>query len=87
MFYQLFAGPLNSELRRRPSQSTEYLSPLNTSGLERPRLNHASSSANANSPLRERFGALKRKDSAASASGTSLLLINGIMNSCPTHQI
>ncbi|KAF9569837.1 hypothetical protein CPC08DRAFT_677685 [Agrocybe pediades] len=61
---KLFAGPLNSELRRRPSQSAEYLSPLNTS-LERPRLNHASSSANANSPLRERFGALKRRDSAS----------------------
>lgn len=67
---QLFAGPLNSELRRRTSQSTEYLSPLTTSGLDRPRLTHNSSSTSTNnSPLRERFGALKRRDSAAGASG------------------
>ncbi|TFK36780.1 hypothetical protein BDQ12DRAFT_724615 [Crucibulum laeve] len=58
---KLFAGPLNSDLRRR--QSTDYLSPLNTNSLggERPRLNHNSSSATG-SPLRERFGALKRRD-------------------------
>uniref|UniRef100_A0A8H7YAI1 GYF domain-containing protein n=1 Tax=Psilocybe cubensis TaxID=181762 RepID=A0A8H7YAI1_PSICU len=68
---KLFAGPLNSELRRRPSQSMEFLSPLNTSGLDRPRLSHNSStSSNNNSPLRERFGALKRRDSAASVSDT-----------------
>ena len=50
---QLFAGPLNSEVRRR--QSTDFLSPLNTSGLgERPKLNHATSGAG--SPMRERIG-------------------------------
>ncbi|PIL30875.1 hypothetical protein GSI_07044 [Ganoderma sinense ZZ0214-1] len=50
---KLFAGPLNSEVRRR--QSTDFLSPLNTSGLgERPKLNHATSAAG--SPMRERIG-------------------------------
>lgn len=49
---QLFAGPLNSEMRRRPS--TDYLS-LSTAGLtERPKLNH--STTGPNSPLRERLG-------------------------------
>ncbi|KAF9015443.1 hypothetical protein BDQ17DRAFT_44017 [Cyathus striatus] len=62
---KLFSGPLNSDLRRR--QSTDYLSPLNTNslGAERPRLNHNTSS-NAGSPLRERFGALKRRESSDS---------------------
>ncbi|KAF9473191.1 hypothetical protein BDN70DRAFT_886092 [Pholiota conissans] len=69
---KLFAGPLNSELRRRPSQSTDFLSPLTTSGLDRPRLTHSTSSS-ANSPLRERFGALKRKDSAAGVSDPAVL--------------
>ncbi|KAI0757426.1 hypothetical protein C8Q80DRAFT_1091984 [Daedaleopsis nitida] len=50
---KLFAGPLNSEVRRR--QSTDFLSPLTTSGLgERPKLNHATSGAG--SPMRERIG-------------------------------
>ncbi|KII94435.1 hypothetical protein PLICRDRAFT_695434 [Plicaturopsis crispa FD-325 SS-3] len=52
---KLFASPLNSDLRRR--QSTDYLSPLNTSTTgERPRLNTVTSAAG--SPLRERFGSL-----------------------------
>jgi PERQ amino acid-rich with GYF domain-containing protein len=55
---------LNSEVRRRPSQSTDYLSPLNTSTLERSRLAHNPSSGTT-SPLRDRFGAaLKRRDSS-----------------------
>lgn len=61
--FQLFQGPLNSDLRRR--QSTDYLSPLSTQslGVDRSRLNlHSPSSATA-SPLRERFGALRRRDS------------------------
>ncbi|KDR85272.1 hypothetical protein GALMADRAFT_234036 [Galerina marginata CBS 339.88] len=69
---KLFAGALNSELRRRPSQSMEYLSPLTTAGLDRPRLTHNSSSTTASSPMRERFGALKRRDSAAGASDTTM---------------
>ncbi|KAF8973854.1 hypothetical protein BDZ97DRAFT_1777173 [Flammula alnicola] len=70
---KLFAGSLNSELRRRPSQSTDFLSPLNTSSLDRPRLTHSTSSST-NSPLRERFGALKRRDSgAAGPSDTTML--------------
>ncbi|EKM60710.1 uncharacterized protein PHACADRAFT_133413 [Phanerochaete carnosa HHB-10118-sp] len=49
---KLFAGPLNSEMRRRPS--ADYLS-LSTAGLtERPKLNH--STTGPNSPLRERLG-------------------------------
>jgi PERQ amino acid-rich with GYF domain-containing protein len=60
---------LNSDVRRRPSQSTDYLTPLNTSTLERSRLAHNSPST-ASSPLRDRFGAsLKRRDSAASSPG------------------
>lgn len=70
---QIFAGPLNSDLRRRPSQSTDFLSPLNTSALERPRLAHSTSST-ANSPLRERFGALKRRDSGPIGSSGRLLV-------------
>ncbi|KAI0719107.1 hypothetical protein C8T65DRAFT_706478 [Cerioporus squamosus] len=64
---KLFAGPLNSEVRRR--QSTDFLSPLNTSGLgERPKLNHASSGAG--SPMRERIGSFmgrRRGDSTDQA--------------------
>lgn len=61
---KLFAGPLNSDLRRR--QSTDYLSPLNVSslGTERTRLNHNSPSTTG-SPLRERYVGLKRRDSNA----------------------
>ncbi|KAF9040365.1 hypothetical protein BDZ89DRAFT_1156583 [Hymenopellis radicata] len=57
---KLFAGSLNSDLRRR--QSTDYLSPLSTQNLasERPRLNH-NTTATANSPLRDRFGPLGRR--------------------------
>ncbi|KIM47935.1 hypothetical protein M413DRAFT_439631 [Hebeloma cylindrosporum] len=69
---KLFAGPLNSELRRRASQSADYISPLTTSGLERPRLAH-NSAASANSPLRERFGGLKRRDSATGPTEASTL--------------
>ncbi|EMD41539.1 hypothetical protein CERSUDRAFT_110092 [Gelatoporia subvermispora B] len=58
---KLFAGSLNSEIRRR--QSTDFLSPLATSGLERPKLNHSASGAG--SPMRERIGNLvgRRRDS------------------------
>ncbi|KAH6916760.1 hypothetical protein BKA70DRAFT_311024 [Coprinopsis sp. MPI-PUGE-AT-0042] len=59
---KLFSGPLNSELRRR--QSTDYLSPLNTSlGTDRPRLSHSASATG--SPLRERYPGIKRRDSNA----------------------
>ncbi|KAJ6519369.1 hypothetical protein C8R45DRAFT_951225 [Mycena sanguinolenta] len=61
---KLFAGSLNSELRRR--QSIDYLSPLSiqTTG-ERPRLPHSTSSGTG-SPLRERFGGLgmRRRESS-----------------------
>ncbi|PFH54735.1 hypothetical protein AMATHDRAFT_277 [Amanita thiersii Skay4041] len=60
---KLFAGSLNSEMRRR--QSTDYPSSLSTQSLsaDRARLNHSNSVTN--SPLRERFGALRRRDSTA----------------------
>ncbi|KAL1688359.1 hypothetical protein GGG16DRAFT_116094 [Schizophyllum commune] len=58
-----FAGPLNSEIRRR--QSTDFLPTISTQGLERPRL-ATSASVAASSPHRERFGALmsRRRDSS-----------------------
>ena len=68
--FQLFTGPLNSEVRRRPSQSAEYLSPLATSNLGVSRLNQ-SPSGSASSPMRERFGGLKRRDSGSHATGGS----------------
>lgn len=58
---QLFTGPLNSDVRRR--QSTDHLLPLSTTSLGSggSRLNsHATGS-----PLRERFGTIKRRDSNA----------------------
>ncbi|KAH9947959.1 hypothetical protein B0H21DRAFT_299287 [Amylocystis lapponica] len=57
---KIFAGPLNSEIRRR--QSTDFLSPLATSS-DRPKLNHAI--AGAGSPMRERIGSFmgRRRDS------------------------
>lgn len=58
-FLQLYAGPLNSELRRR--QSSDYLSPISTQnpGSGRPGIPPAAAS-----PLRERFSTLmKRRDS------------------------
>ncbi|KAF5377312.1 hypothetical protein D9615_006351 [Tricholomella constricta] len=60
---KLFQGPLNSDLRRR--QSTDYLSPLSTQALgnDRPRLNLNSPASAAGSPLRDRFGGLRRRDS------------------------
>ncbi|KAI0666236.1 hypothetical protein C8Q78DRAFT_1109225 [Trametes maxima] len=63
---KLFAGPLNSEVRRR--QSTDFLSPLTTTGLgERPKLVHATPSAA--SPMRERIGSFmgRRRDSTDQA--------------------
>ncbi|KAI0961032.1 hypothetical protein AcV7_000246 [Taiwanofungus camphoratus] len=60
---KIFAGPLNSEIRRR--QSTDVLSPLATSSLgERPKLNHAASGTA--SPMRERIGNVmgRRRDSS-----------------------
>lgn len=58
---QIFAGPLNSEMRRRPS--VDYLS-LTTAGLgDRPKLNHTNTGPN--SPMRERIGGFmgRRRDS------------------------
>ncbi|KIJ68628.1 hypothetical protein HYDPIDRAFT_179700 [Hydnomerulius pinastri MD-312] len=57
---KLFAGPLNSELRRR--QSTDLINTL-SSPSDRPRLNHANTAAG--SPMRDRFGPLlgRRRDS------------------------
>lgn len=71
---QLFSGPLNSDLRRR--QSTDYPSPLATGSAitERPRLSHNSSMAATGSPLRERFGSLKRRDSTGKFFFTLCLL-------------
>ncbi|TCD66778.1 hypothetical protein EIP91_000969 [Steccherinum ochraceum] len=56
---KIFAGPLNSEVRRR--QSMDYLSPLAT---ERPKLGHLNSGGPA-SPMRERMGNFvgRRRDS------------------------
>lgn len=61
--HQLFSGSLNSEMRRRQSTS-DYLTPLSTAGLDRPKLNRDASSGT--SPMRERFGTLlgaRRRDS------------------------
>ncbi|KAJ7480189.1 hypothetical protein B0H11DRAFT_2280849 [Mycena galericulata] len=60
---KLFATSLNSDLRRR--QSLDYLSPLSIQGTpgERPRLPHSPSSG-AGSPLRERFGLMRRRESS-----------------------
>ncbi|GLB36523.1 putative GYF domain containing protein [Lyophyllum shimeji] len=60
---KLFQGPLNSDLRRR--QSTDLLS-LSTQGLgtDRARFSLNSPASAAASPLRDRFGALRRRDSA-----------------------
>ncbi|KAG6812057.1 hypothetical protein H0H92_004588 [Tricholoma furcatifolium] len=58
---KLFQGPLNSDLRRR--QSSDLLSPLNTQGLanDRSRHNLNSPSSAAGSPMRDRFGSLRRE--------------------------
>lgn len=55
---QLFAGSINSGPRRRPSG--DHLPPLSTS-TDRTRLNYTGSVAG--SPLRERFGPHRRRDS------------------------
>ncbi|KXN81095.1 GYF domain-containing protein mpd2 [Leucoagaricus sp. SymC.cos] len=67
---KLFAGPLNSDVRRR--QATDYLSPLSTTNLGSgsSRLNHNSSAAG--SPMRERFGNIKRRDSNADSPNPAL---------------
>ncbi|KAA1468404.1 hypothetical protein DENSPDRAFT_771496 [Dentipellis sp. KUC8613] len=54
---KLFAGPLNSEVRRR--QSTDHLSPLVTPSTDRPKLLHTASGAS--SPMRERFLGRRRE--------------------------
>ncbi|KAJ6604179.1 hypothetical protein DFH09DRAFT_300736 [Mycena vulgaris] len=61
---KLFAGSLNSELRRR--QSIDYLSPLSIQGTtgDRPRLPHNNSASGTGSPLRERFGLMRRRESS-----------------------
>jgi len=58
---QLFAGPLNSDIRRR--QSTDYLLPLSTTSLGSSGSRLNSHATVAGSPLRERFGSIKRRDS------------------------
>ncbi|KAF8061015.1 hypothetical protein FPV67DRAFT_1632041 [Lyophyllum atratum] len=67
---KLFQGPLNSDLRRR--QSTDLLSPLSTQGLgtERSRLGLNSPASATASPLRDRFGALRRRESADQPAST-----------------
>ncbi|KAJ7151497.1 hypothetical protein C8R46DRAFT_485816 [Mycena filopes] len=62
---KLFAGSLNSELRRR--QSIDYMSPtLSIQTGERPRLPHSTSASGTGSPMREIFGALsmRRRESS-----------------------
>ncbi|CDO70929.1 hypothetical protein BN946_scf184829.g37 [Trametes cinnabarina] len=69
---KLFAGPLNSEVRRR--QSSDYLS-LNTTGLgDRPKLNHVVSATG--SPMRERIGGFmgRRRDSTVIQDQTPLTI-------------
>lgn len=79
--FQLFAGPLNSDLRRR--QSTDYLSPLSTQNLgsDRPRLNHSTSTSSIGSPMRERFGALmtRRRDSTGNYSLNHIPSVHGLI--------
>lgn len=62
---QLFQGPLNSDLRRR--QSTDYLSPLATQSLNsNNRMGGMNSpGGTGGSPLTNRFGGLRRRDSGA----------------------
>lgn len=54
---KLFAGSINSEVRRR--QSSDYLSPLGMQSGERQKLSHTGSGGA--TPLRERFGGMMRK--------------------------
>jgi PERQ amino acid-rich with GYF domain-containing protein len=75
---QLFAGPLNSELRRR--QSSDFLSPhpSTSGGGERTRTNHNNPASV--SPLRERFGSLmRRKDGTGEH---SLLVYDRFLPNC-----
>lgn len=58
-------------MRRRQSQSTDHFSPLHSSGLERSRMMPGGSVVGS-SPLRERFGLMKRKDSTGGAAGIGL---------------
>ncbi|KAF8213572.1 hypothetical protein K438DRAFT_1661780 [Mycena galopus ATCC 62051] len=66
---KLFAGSLNSELRRRQSIDQFYPLAIQTTG-DRPRLPHSASSGTG-SPLRERFGGLsmRRRESSDQLSG------------------
>ncbi|KAJ7176730.1 hypothetical protein C8R46DRAFT_1213311 [Mycena filopes] len=74
---KLFAGSLNSELRRR--QSIDYMSPnLSIQTGERPRLPHSTSASGTGSPMRERFGALskrRRESSVNRGSAPKTLLV------------
>ncbi|KAH7914466.1 hypothetical protein BJ138DRAFT_1143807 [Hygrophoropsis aurantiaca] len=54
---KLFAGPLNSEIRRR--QSTDLMNTLSPQS-DRSRLNH-SNTGGGSSPMRDRFGSLMRR--------------------------
>lgn len=63
---KLFTGSLNSDLRRR--QPGDYLSPLSIA-TDRSRIN--SSNSVSGSPLRERFGSLRRRDSTGLDSPTN----------------
>ncbi|KAJ7293786.1 hypothetical protein C8J57DRAFT_1269996 [Mycena rebaudengoi] len=77
---KLFAGSLNSDLRRR--QSIDYLSPLAIgSPGARPGLPHSSSTSGTGSPLRERFGGLMRRRDSSDQLTSSLprkLSLSGI---------
>lgn len=87
---QLFTAPLNSDLRRR--QSTDYLSPLNTAlgGPGASRLNHTSPNASG-SPLRERFGGLRRRDSTGTCTlsitcfSYTVLSLSAHLHPCPYY--
>lgn len=46
----------------------DHFSPLKTSGSESSRITHTGAAA-ASSPMRERFGGMKRKDSAGANTG------------------
>ncbi|KAF8634404.1 hypothetical protein AX15_000856 [Amanita polypyramis BW_CC] len=65
---KLFSGSINSDLRRR--QSGDYLSPLSIS-TDRSRLTYSNSMAGG--ALRERFGAMRRRDSADSPTSATPL--------------
>ncbi|KAH7929382.1 hypothetical protein BV22DRAFT_1057157 [Leucogyrophana mollusca] len=64
---KLFAGPLNSEIRRR--QSTDLINTMSPPS-DRPRLNHTNTGGA--SPMRERFGSLMRRRESTDQPPSSL---------------